>query len=467
VLLAAAGGGVWLVIRAPVDPGTPPLVVNDVTQLNPIRVARILTPEFTDDIVAAIRGHAGPVSIGGGRYSQGGQTAADGSLHLDMRRLNRVIAFDPAAKTITVQAGATWRQVQERIDPANLSVKIMQSYANFTVGGSLSVNAHGRYVGLGPMILSVRAIQMVLADGTLVDASPAVNAELFYGAIGGYGGLGVITQATLDLADNVRVERQDRTLPVTAYSDHFLRDVRDAGGVVFHNADIYPDDYRTVHAVTYRRTERPVTVPDRLMPAGGSYRFERLFGWLVSEAPLGKRVRRHVVDPILFRGEPVTWRNYEASYDAAALEPASRRRTTYILQEYFIPVERFDAFVPVLRDVLTRHGVNVLNVSIRHAAADPGSLLAWARGDVFAFVLYYKQGTAAADIDAAGVWARELVEAALRLGGTYYLQYQLHATETQFLRAYPRAPAFFALKKRVDPSNTFRNKLWDKYYVQP
>ncbi|MGH9631214.1 MAG: FAD-binding protein [Bryobacteraceae bacterium] len=72
--------------------------------------------------------------------------------------------------------------MQEHIDPADLSVKIMQSYANFTVGGSLAVNAHGRYVGAGPVILSVRSIKMVLPDGTLLHASRTVNPEIFFGA---------------------------------------------------------------------------------------------------------------------------------------------------------------------------------------------------------------------------------------------------------------------------------------------
>jgi len=38
-----------------------------------------------------------------------------------------------------------------------------------------------------------------------------------------------------------------------------------------------------------------------------------------------------------------------------------------------------------------------------------------------------------------------------------------HATRRQFLRAYPRAPEFFALKRRLDPTNKFRNELWNKY----
>jgi FAD/FMN-containing dehydrogenase len=455
----------WGMHRTRIErPGGPP-IVNDVTGLNPTAVARVLTPTTVAEIVAAVRDHPGPISIGGGRYSMGGQTATDAALHLDLRRFNRILAFSAAQKTITVQAGTRWRQIQEHIDPHGLAVKIMQTYANFTVGGSLSVNVHGRYVGLGPVILSVRSLRVVLADGSLVEASPTVNPEIFYGVIGGYGGLGVIVEATLDLADNVAVERHHRRMPIAQYRAWFTREIRDAPSAVFHNADIYPDEYTTVNAVTYHRSDAGVTVTDRLIPRNRSYGLNRAVYWMISELPGGKGIRQHVVDPLLFRGTQVTWRNYEASYDLAELEPASRERSTYLLQEYFVPVDRFDDFVPRLRDILRRNDVNVINVSIRHAKPDPGALLAWARTEVFAFVIYYKQGTDAAARERVGRWTRELVDAVVAMGGSYYLPYQPHATPEQFLRAYPRAPEFFALKQRLDPTNKFRNRLWDRYYA--
>src|SRR5262249_9201415 len=145
------------------------------------------------------------------------------SLHLDMRALDHVIELEPERKRITVQAGITWRQVQGTIDLHGLAVKIMQSYANFSGGGSPRVNAHRRYVGQGPLIGSVEAIRVVLADGQLVTASRTENPDLFYGCIGGYGGLGVIVEATLELADNARIARTIRKLPVTEYRDFFER----------------------------------------------------------------------------------------------------------------------------------------------------------------------------------------------------------------------------------------------------
>jgi len=126
-------------------------------------------------------------------------------------------------------------------------------------------------------------------------------------------------------------------------------------------------------------------------------------------------------------------------------------------------VELVDDFIPKLREVLLRHRVNVINVSMRHAQPDPGSLLAWARTEVFAFVLYYQQGTDAPARAAVEIWTRELIESALSVGGAYYLPYQPHATPEQFLRAYPRACEFLALKRRLDPASKFHNRLLDKY----
>jgi len=467
IVAVSAGAALWGTFQTKVERPVAPNIVNDVTRINPIAVAQIITPTTTEEIVAAVRTHKGPISVGGGRYSMGGQTATERALQIDMRRFNKILALSRENKTITVQAGARWRQIQDHIDPYDLSVMIMQTYSNFTVGGSLSVNVHGRYVGHGPLIHSVKSLRVVLPDGTLVDASPDNNREIFFGVIGGYGGLGVITEATLQLEDNVKVERLSEKMPIAGYKDYFFKNIRDSKSAVFHNGDIYPDEYDTVRATSYLRTDKAVTVTERLIPPDTSYRLDRFVYWVISEWPFGKKIREHIVDPIVFFGSSVRWRNYEASYDVAELEPSSRENSTYVLQEYFVPVARFDEFVPKMRGVLRSNEVNVINVSIRHAHNDPGALLAWAREEVFAFVLYYKQGTDAGSKKKVGKWTRELVDAVLSVGGSYYLPYQPHATEEQFLKAYPDSPAFFALKRRLDPENRFRNKLWDKYYAAP
>jgi FAD/FMN-containing dehydrogenase len=439
-------------------------IVNDVTLLNPIHVREVIAPKSVEEIISAVRSHPGPISIGGGRYSMGGQTATDGALQLDLRQFDRVVSFSKEDKEITVQAGITWRKVQEYIDPYDLSVEIMQSYDNFTVGGSLSVNVHGRYVGLGPMVLSVKSIRLVLADGSILSASPTENRDLFYGAIGGYGGLGVIAEATLQLTDNVRVEEHSQLMPLAAYRAFFEKNVRNNPTVIFHNADIFPMAFSTVRATSYVKTEKAVTIRDRLVPANADYSSNRRVVKIVSEWHGGKWLRQHVVDPWLHRKSAIEWRNYEASYDVRELEPASRRHSTFVLQEYFLPMDRFEEFVPQMAGILERHHVNVINISVRHSRPDPGTLLAWARSEVFCFVIYYKQGTDAAARHEVEIWTRELIDRAINEGGTYYLPYQILATKAQFHAAYPGACELFSLKRRLDPQNKFRNRLLDAYY---
>ncbi|WAJ39321.1 FAD-binding oxidoreductase [Pseudomonas sp. GOM7] len=440
-------------------------VVNDVTGMNSIEVAQVLTPTELKQIVEAVRNHQGPIAIGGGRYSMGGQTATEHALQLDMRRFNRVLEFSAERREIRVQAGITWRDVLEYIDPQGLSPQIMQSYANFTVGGALSVNAHGRYVGQGPLVLGVRSLRLVLADGQVVEASPTQNHELFYGAIGGYGGLGVIVEATLPLVENSKLIRQAQRMPLSEYAQFFASQVRGNPEMVMHNAILYTDDFDSVRAVSYLRTDAPLTVSERLVPRDRDYKAMRA-ALAMASSNGGTKVRERLVDPLLLREAQVQWRNHEASLDVRELQPISGPGYSYVLQEYFVPEAELERFVLGMKEILKRHQVKVANVSIRHAKADPGTLLAWARSDTFALVLYYRQGVSLEARAAVADWTGQLIDLAIAHQGSYYLPYQIHASREQFLAAYPRAQEFFALKKHVDPTNKFRNKLWDAYYRQ-
>ena len=59
--------------------------------------------------------------------------------------------------------------------------------------------------------------------------------------------------------------------------------------------------------------------------------------WVVSECPFENMIRQRNVHPIRLCGEPVTWSNFEASYDVAEREPSSRVDSTYVLEEYIVP----------------------------------------------------------------------------------------------------------------------------------
>jgi FAD/FMN-containing dehydrogenase/uncharacterized membrane protein YhaH (DUF805 family) len=439
-------------------------IVNEVTQLNPILVAKVEIPQTIEELQNIIKTADKPVCIGGGRFSMGGQTASPHCIHIDMRRLNKVLEFSPEKKTIKVQAGTRWCDIQHKVDQNNLSIKIMQTYANFTVGGALSVNCHGRYIGLGAVILSVKSLDVILANGELLYTSPAEKPEIFFACVGCYNAVAVIVNVELELTENVAVKRSHKKMQRNEYKNFFFDNVRENKDVVFHNGDIYPPFYKNVRAVSWSKTNEKPTIKTRLMPLAAAYPIERYFIGAFSKSSFGKWRREQIIDPIVFGKKKIHWRNYEAGYDVLELEPESRKESTYVLQEYFIPVEKFDDFASLMAEIFIRHKVNVINVSIRHAKEDSGSLLAWAREEVFAFVVWYKQWTNETEKGKVAVWTRELIDAATSLNGAYYLPYQAHATKEQFHKAYPNANKLFEIKKKLDPDFKFRNVIWDTYY---
>lgn len=437
--------------------------VNDVTQLNPIQVGTIVQPRSVDEIVKSIRNTTGPISIGGGRFSMGGQTGYENSLHLDMRQFNKVVNLDLTRKQVTVQGGIVWRDLQKVIDKHDLSIKIMQTYANFTVGGSISVNCHGRYIGHGPIISSVLELKLVTADGNIIIANRNENYDIFRAAIGGYGGIGVIAEATLQLVDNVKVKRQTNLIAAEDYNSFFNTTIRSDTNVIFQNGDLYPPHYDQVNNVAWIRTNDALTDTTRVTPEGVNYWLEPRLVEFVSWGDFGKWLRRSVIDPRLYKAEEVVWRNKEASYDVAELEPKSREENTYVLQEYFIPVNNIQSFIPKMKAVYDKYKVNVINVSLRHAYPDNESFLSWATEEVFAFVIYYKQGTDEASKENVRQWTVEMTDAILSENGRWYLPYQPHATVSQFNAGFKNAGEYFAVKNSIDSLHRFNNKLLDKY----
>ena len=441
------------------------LQIENVTRLYPVEVARVVTPRSTDEVKSAIATWPGQLAVGGGRFSMGGQVAVRGGLHVDMRQLNALVWLRPDDRAVRVQAGMRWRDLQDLLDPHGLAVKIMQSYSNFTVGGSVSVNCHGRYVGLGPVGHSIRALQLVTADGAVLEVGPQSRPELFSAAIGGYGAVGIITEVELEVVPNVRIQRRVTQVPLRDYAEHFRRFVLTDPTAVLHNADLLPPDFAAPVCVTWHRVGDDValTEPERLVPRGQSYALAQSAIFVMTELPGGAHLRERVVHPLLMRPQAVKWLNHEASLDVAELEPRTRAMSTYVLQEYFIPESGFLGFAQEMAQLLRRRNVEALNVSIRHSPKDRVSALPWAPVEVFSFVLYYKQRTWTRARDEVGAWTRELIALALRHGGRYYLPYQLHATVDQFHAAYPEAAQLRRTRQQVDPAGKLSNELWRKY----
>src|SRR5215472_8860905 len=155
-------------------------ILNDASRLSPTPVAKHVTiakPAAWDGVIARVRAELKeaaadrrPVAASVARHSMGGQSLArDGTaITLDGGPLE----LDTTARTYRTSAGNRWADVIRVLDPKGFSPLVMQSNSDFGVGSTFCVNAHGWPVPYGPFGSTVKAIRMVMSDGTLMHRSP-------------------------------------------------------------------------------------------------------------------------------------------------------------------------------------------------------------------------------------------------------------------------------------------------------
>lgn len=436
--------------------------VKDFSGFYHAEVDRIEYPKNISELRHSITATSKPIALAGGKYSMGGQVWVPDGIVIDTKYLNAIIAFDPERNTITVQAGALWRDVQEFLLKYGRSVKIMQSYNDFSVGGSLSVNAHGRDPH-GQLIASVESVTVMLANGSLVKASRVENADLFSGVIGGYGACGSIVDATLSLEDNYKIKRVVEIVPVADFIHFYNEKIAHNNQIALYNANLYGPEYDKIVSFSWVKTDEPLTINDLmrkhdLKQSSGDTLIAGYVEYAVSEFYVAQKLRFLIDNVIAKNPKYVVWRSYEMSHSVKSLATNSHK-VSKILQEYFIPIKHFNAFVNAMKAIFTRYGVKVINISIRHVPKNSESLLSYATEDCFAFVCYIALDNTPESHAQVGIWTREIIDAALAFQGTYYLPYHRFASPEQCIAAYPRCSEFLAVKKKYDPTGKFQNSL--------
>jgi FAD/FMN-containing dehydrogenase len=445
----------------------------DLAHIESAIVHEVVRPRKVEQLVALLqeaRQKRLKVSISGSRHSQGGHIVYDDALVVDMRDFVEVLAFDPRRKVIRVEAGATWDDVQRYVAPRGLAVKVMQSSNIFTVGGTLSANAHGRDLDKTSVVETVRSLRLLTADGTIVEASRDRNAELFRLVVGGYGMFGVILDAEIELTDDEVYEQRSTLVDYRDFPRHFETAVKTDPTVALMLArpSIDRDDFlRTIVVTTWHRTEeRPVGVfalseerhvwRDRFL-----FGLSRTFDWAKDlRWALQKRLELGVGE------KRIMSRNNAMRPPLAPLELLDHysASNTDVIQEYFVPTRNFVRFMNDLRRLLTEGEMNVLSATIRYVRANDEVALPYApREDAFAIIHMSNVGLSPEAQAGARAVTRRIVDAAIAAGGTYYLTYQLYPTRDQLVSAYPRAEEVFARKRVYDPQELFMSRFYATY----
>ncbi|GAA4667729.1 FAD-binding oxidoreductase [Frondihabitans cladoniiphilus] len=136
----------------------------------------------------------------------GAANAVEGAILLDLGRLDRILAIDATERTAVVQPGVIVADLQQTVAAQGLFYAPDPASAEWaTVGGTIATNAGGmRALKYGVTRDSVRSLEVVLADGTVVRTRPdtvkgVASLDLTALVIGSEGTLAVVTEATLQL----------------------------------------------------------------------------------------------------------------------------------------------------------------------------------------------------------------------------------------------------------------------------
>jgi FAD/FMN-containing dehydrogenase len=404
-----------------------------------------------------------PVSIAGARHSGGGHTIAPRGIVLDMLRFNHM-ELDLGAKMLHVGAGARWSEIIPYLDARGLAVSVMQSNNNFSVGGSLSVNCHGWQPNRPPIASTVESFRLMKVNGEIVRCSRKENQELFSLVLGGYGLFGIILDVDLRVASNACYRAEVDVLPSSAYVDRFAEKVDGRGdiGLAFGRLCIVPGEKFLRDSILTVFRDLPNHEIPPLKAAG--YETLRREVYRAQIGSLAGREMRWKAESTLSAQMSKRYfsRNQLMNEPAEVYQEQNKDRTD-ILHEYFMPPNRFTGFLERMREVLPKHDVELMNVTIRNIKQDNDSWLRYADQDMFSLVLLFNQPlTQEADAIMEAL-TRELVDAALQCEGRYYLPYRLHANLEQFRKAYPQADGFFKKKRQYDPDEILQNQFYIKY----
>ena len=443
--------------------------VDDVSRMNKVQVAETwdipANPQKAEeqlrDLLQRARASGLHVSIAGARHSMGGQTIYPGGIAINMLPF-KAMELDEGKNLLHVQAGAKWADVIPYLDKHGRSIEVMQSDNSFTVGGSLSVNCHGWQYGRPPIASTVESFRLMKADGSVVRCSRSENKEVFSLALGGYGLFGVILDADLRVVPNERLRLEQYIVPLDQAMQSFEHKLREKPGVrmVYARMNITPQRMFDEVLVNMFYPEGGPIPP--LTEAGSRWLPRVVFRGSASTA-YGKELRWSAetkIQPYLtgkvFSRNQLMNDNAEWYLDHSA-------DTTDILHEYFLRRQGAGRFLTAARRIIRKHNGNLLNVTVREVETDSDTFLRYATQPMIAFVMFFSQTRTVSGDAQMQEMTRELIDAALEVGGRYYLPYRLHATMAQFGRAYPQADEFFGLKRQYDPQELFQNQFYLKY----
>ncbi len=460
-----------------------PVIVNDIhSGLNETTVRDVMRPSTVGEVCEIVRQCAAQgrsLSICGSRHAMGAQQFLAGETLVDMRSLDRVLAFDGERGLVTAEAGIEWPALidgylalQRERDPFNeprWGIAQKQTGADtLTLGGALSANAHGRGLTMPPIVHDVESFTLVNARGELVACSRTDNAELFALAIGGYGLFGVIVTVTLRLCPRVPVRRVVRLIDIDDAVNAARRRI-DAGFIYGDfQFDVDPASPGFLTKGVFSCYE---PAPDAIPPAAPTRELSAdnweellLLAHTDKARAFGLYAQHYIAtDGQLYWSDTHQLGIYLAGYhERIDAQLASPCRCSEMISEVYVPHDRLVDFLHEAARMLATRGAEVIYGTIRLIRQDTETFLPWAQHDQACVIFNLHVAHTPSGLVHASASFQALFDLALDRGGRFFLTYHRWARRDQLLRGYPQLPAFLARKDFFDPNHLFSSD-WHRW----
>lgn len=157
----------------------------------------VLRPRDAGEVAQAVafaREHTHvPLSVRSGGHGISGRSTNDGGIVIDLSGMRAMEVVDEARRLVRIEPGARWKDVAAFLEPHGWALS-SGDYGGVGVGGLATAGGIGFFAREhGLTIDHLRAVEVVLADGSLVRASAEAHADVFWAMRGAGGNIGVAT----------------------------------------------------------------------------------------------------------------------------------------------------------------------------------------------------------------------------------------------------------------------------------
>ncbi|WP_033295988.1 D-arabinono-1,4-lactone oxidase [Amycolatopsis jejuensis] len=415
----------------------------------PLRVHR---PRSTAEIAEVVHGitEAGHrVRAQGSGHSFTAIAAADSDA-LDLTGWTGIERADLETNRVTVRSGTTLRDLNAALDQLGLAMTNLGDIDAQTISGAISTGTHGTGARFGGIATQIAALELVLADGSVVTCSADERPDLFHAARVGLGALGVISTVTVQCEPSFVLSAQERPEPLEQVLDGFDEFAADNDHFEFY---WFPYGSK---ALVKRNNRLPLDAerkPLSRLRQFVDYELTENVG-LSAYCRLGRAMPK-VVRPLgRVVANLLSAREYS---DLSHRVFVTHRGVRFVESEYAVPRESLHdvlaelrAFVPRLQNPVT------FPVEVRVAAADD-IWLSTANGRDSAYIAIHQF---------VGMPYREYFDAfaaiAGQVGGRPHWG-KMHDLDASVLRTrYPHFDDFLRVRKECDPAGTFANTHLDR-----